>query len=92
MQNKINVNIPDLNEYSTIHDELIVAEMPSDTDILNSSALNDKDDFGDENLESDSVANSVSTWKKFILEELPNSSETEDMRKIRYILPNFTVK
>ena len=83
MQNKINVNIPDLNEYSTIDDELIVAEMPSDTDILNSSALNDKDDFGDENLESDSVANSVSTWKKFILEELPNSSETEDMRKIR---------
>ena len=83
MQNKINVNIPDLNEYSTIDDEFIVAEMPSDTDILNSSALNDKDDFGDENLESDSVANSVSTWKKFILEELPNSSETEDMRKIR---------
>ena len=30
--------------------------------------------------------------KKFVLQELPNSSETEDMRKIRYILPNFTVK
>ena len=32
------------------------------------------------------------TRKKFILEELLNSSETEDMRKIRQILPNFTVK
>ena len=32
------------------------------------------------------------TRKKFILEILPNSLETEDMRKIRQILPNFTVK
>ena len=31
------------------------------------------------------------TRKKYILEELPNSSETEDMRRIRYILPNSTV-
>ena len=32
------------------------------------------------------------TRKKFVLAELPNSSsETEDMRKIRYILPNSTV-
>ena len=60
MQNNINVNIPHLNEYSTIHNELIVAEMPSDTDILNASASSDKDDSGDENLEGDSIANSVS--------------------------------
>ena len=32
------------------------------------------------------------TRKKFILEELLNSSGTEDMRKIRYISTNFTVK
>ena len=32
------------------------------------------------------------TRKKFIHEELPNNSETEDMRKIRWIFPNFTVK
>ena len=29
------------------------------------------------------VTNPSTTRKKFILEELPNSSETEDMRKIR---------
>ena len=34
----------------------------------------------------------ISTRKKFILEELPNSSKTEDMRKIRQILLNFTIK
>ena len=31
----------------------------------------------------------ISTRKKIIFEELPNSSETEDMRKIRQILPNL---
>ena len=30
-------------------------------------------------------ANVANTRKKFVLEELPNSSETEDMRKIQYI-------
>ena len=32
------------------------------------------------------------TWKSFVLEELPNTLEAEDMWKIRWILPNFTVK
>ena len=32
-----------------------------------------------------------STRKKFIHEELPNNSETEDITKIRWILPNSTL-
>ena len=38
-----------------------------------------------------SVDKIMPTRKKYILEELPNSSVTEDMRKIRYILPNSTL-
>ena len=35
----------------------------------------------------------LTTRKNFVLEALlPNSSESEDTRKIRLILPNFTVK
>ena len=33
----------------------------------------------------------IYTRKNFVLQELSNTPETEDMRKIRYILPNFTV-
>ena len=33
----------------------------------------------------------LDTRKKLILEELPNGSETKDMRKIRQILPNSTL-
>ena len=50
-----------MNKYSTIDDELIVDEISSDTDILNAPASSDQDDSGDENLEDDSIANSVSS-------------------------------
>ena len=50
--------------------------MPSDTDILNASTSSDKDDSGDENLEDDSIANSVSSADA--LHSLDNLSDFYD--------------